>query len=120
MNYTVTTNFLRETYAKGRAAEREVALAEIDAFLNSWGTAFAQDAVNQIIDSLPSTPEPGNPFMYDPWEDDCVDPGNLDEVVHAAVSRGWDAGKFDMIEHVKRSVEDYMEISWRNGKKEEA
>lgn len=33
-----------------------------------------------------------NPFSYDPWDDDSVDPTNTGDVVHAAVSRGWDAG----------------------------
>ena len=33
-----------------------------------------------------------NPHSYNPWDDDSVDPTNTGDVVHAAVSRGWDAG----------------------------
>lgn len=38
--------------------------------------------------------EPGNPYSYDPWEDDSVDPTNLDEVVDAAVDEGWAMGEY--------------------------
>lgn len=38
--------------------------------------------------------EPGNPYSYDPWEDDSIDPTNLDEVVHAAVDEGWAKGHY--------------------------
>lgn len=113
MGRIVTTAFVREMYATGKGGDYDAALAEIDLFLESWAMSFAQDAVNEIIDSLPSAPDPGNPFMYNPWEDESVDPGNLEDVVHAAVSRGWETGKFDMIQHVKRSVEEYMDVTWR-------
>lgn len=36
--------------------------------------------------------EAANPFFYDPYEDDSVDPSNTDEVVRAAVGEGWSAG----------------------------
>ena len=36
--------------------------------------------------------EQSNPYMFNPWDEPGVDPSNLDDVVHEAVSRGWDAG----------------------------
>lgn len=42
--------------------------------------------------------KPKNPHMYNPWEDSSVDPTNLDEVVGAAVSRGWGSGYYEGVQ----------------------
>lgn len=45
-----------------------------------------------MAEAVRPTGEPGNPHSYNPWDDDSIDPSNIDEVVHAAVSEGWSAG----------------------------
>ena len=55
--------------------------------------------------------KPGNPYSYDPWEDESVDPSNLDEVVSAAVSEGWKAGAWHMADQIHRMIKGELRDS---------
>ncbi|KAB1645409.1 hypothetical protein F8O06_05045 [Pseudoclavibacter sp. CFCC 14310] len=62
------------------------------------------DRLTTVVESVRATltqDEPGNPYMYNPWEDESVDPTNLDDVVQAAVSRGIDFGAWNQAERVR-------------------
>jgi hypothetical protein len=75
-----------------------------------WATdaeAALRAAADQLeaVRGLLQTLDPGNPYMYDPWSDESVDPTNIDEVVRAAVSAGWSKGAHELARSIRESVE---------------
>lgn len=67
-------------------------------------------ALRAVLAALPE-PSDENPFMYDPWDDDSVDPSNSGDVVHAAVSKGWDAGAVSLSNEVRAAITSALEES---------
>ena len=65
--------------------------------------AVQEVRAEKIRDLVSDKPE--NPFMYDPWDDSSIDPTNLDEVVGAAVSRGWGSGYYEGVQAVLALLE---------------
>ena len=80
--------------------EAEIALA---AALPIIKQAVQEARAEEIRDLVSDKPE--NPFMYDPWDDSSIDPTNLDEVVGAAVSRGWGSGYYEGVQAVLALLE---------------
>lgn len=53
------------------------------------------EALQEAADRIEPAPvKPENPYSYDPWDDDSVDPTNLDDVTRAAIIRGWESGSY--------------------------
>ena len=67
--------------------------------------ATLEAQVAAVRGALPDSDEPVNPYMYDPWDDDSVDPTNLDDVVSAAVNRGWDSGAWGVSQKVRGALD---------------
>ena len=67
--------------------------------------------LEEAASTIPSFPEPENPFTYDPWDDDSIDPTNLDEVVRVAVVRGWSMGAYRAREEAARTIRA-LAASW--------
>ena len=65
--------------------------------------AVQEVRAEKIRDLVSDKPE--NPYMYDPWDDGSIDPTNLDEVVGAAVSRGWGSGYYEGVQAVLALLE---------------
>ena len=59
----------------------------------------------EAVRGLLHTTDPGNPYIYDPWSDESVDPTNMDEVVHAAVSAGWSKGAYELAKSIREALE---------------
>ena len=80
---------------------------ELTAALPIIKQAVQEVRAEKIRDLVSDKPE--NPYMYDPWDDDSIDPTNLDEVVGAAVSRGWGSGYYEGVQAVLALLEGGME-----------
>lgn len=65
----------------------------------------AAEALQEAIALVPLTPDPGNPFEYDPWADDSVDPSNVDDIVRAAASKGWEKGAYVARDDLRAALE---------------
>lgn len=66
----------------------------------------ATDALQGLLAVLPE-PSEENPYSYDPCDDPEVDSSNLDDVVEAAVSRGWDAGERALAAKVRTAIAEH-------------
>ena len=98
----------RCTLADGRSMEqtasdaKDTAEAALTAAAPHLRAAWEVRA-EKIRDLVSDKPE--NPYMYDPWDDSSIDPTNLDEVVGAAVSRGWGSGYYEGVQAVLALLE---------------
>ena len=79
--------------------EAEIALSAAAPHLRAAWEVRAEKIRDLVSD------KPENPFMYDPWDDSSIDPTNLDEVVGAAVSRGWGSGYYEGVQAVLALLE---------------
>lgn len=59
----------------------------------------------EVVRRMLQTTDPGNPYIYDPWSDESVDPTNMDEVVRAAVSAGWSKGAYELTKSIREALE---------------
>lgn len=69
--------------------------------------AYLRAAADQLeaVHGMLQAADPGNPYIYDPWSDESVDPTNMDEVVHAAVSAGWSKGAYELAKSIREALE---------------
>lgn len=108
--YTPTTEEVRDDYqwgvhACGCCAERKESDAEaFDRWLSAERRKWQAEALRDAAGIIPEFPEPDNPYSYDPWDDDSVDPTNLGDVTGAAVDRGWSMGAFRAREAARRTI----------------
>lgn len=73
-------------------------------FTNGAAALRAAAAQLAAVRGLLQTSDPGNPYTYDPWADESVDPTNTDDVVRAAVSAGWAKGEYELSERVRAAL----------------
>ena len=82
---------------------QDIGLAALTAALPIIKQAVQEVRAEKIRDLVSDKPE--NPYMYNPWDDSSIDPTNLDEVVGAAVSRGWGRGYYEGVQAVLALLE---------------
>ena len=82
---------------------QDIGLAALTAVLPIIKQAVQEARAEEIRDLVSDKPE--NPYMYNPWDDSSIDPTNLDEVVGAAVSRGWGSGYYEGVQAVLALLE---------------
>lgn len=114
MTSTVDTGVLRDRAALIRDDELSRGVRWLTG--PTWGMlSAAADEIDRLhaaadqieaVRGLLQTLDPGNPYMYDPWSDESVDPTNIDEVVRAAVSAGWSKGAHELARSIREAVED--------------
>ncbi len=88
MNAWPTTEEVRATFT---ASDR----LAFNRWLDDHEAKVRAEALQEAADRIEPAPvKPENPYSYDPWEDESVDPDNMSEVVRAAASRGWESGSY--------------------------
>ena len=87
-----------------RPRARKVAAAVIEAALPVIEKEIRAKVAEEIRAEIPPV-RPKNPFAYDPWEDDSVDPTNTDDVIRAAVWLGIDSGQWEATQAAARIAE---------------
>lgn len=88
----------------GRDVNALVYSAEFRRWYESERRKWQAEALREAAGMIPEFPEPDNPYSYDPWDDDSVDPTNLEDVTGAAVDRGWSMGAFRAREEARRTI----------------
>lgn len=90
------------------------ALDRIDALAAAATDGPRLAAVMRAVLGALSEPQPNteSPYSYDPWDDESVDPSNLEDLVSAAFNRGRDYGEQLLAERISAAAT----TAWEEGR----